>query len=460
MLEEQKSSSNLVRMWLRPCTPLGVEVGDRGELLVHVEASHDLGKTMISRNYQKEVEGILATQLGKPVRLVLSAKQTQASPEEFHLAPPPSHEEPAAQAAPVSALSFPSSASIAVQSFHPPQANNLIARYTFDNYVVGNSNQLAHASCVAVANNPGRLYNPVFLFSPPALGKTHLLHAIGNHLLSRNPAARVIYISAERFMNEYIESIQHKRMPQFRARFRDNTDLILIDDIHAIAGKEGTEDEFFHTFNSLHNSMRQLVITSDRPPKEIEGLAERLRTRFEWGLVISIQPPEIETRIAILKAKSESDDLYLPDEVATFLASHIKSNVRELEGVLTRLKAQASLTGAEISMEMAKTELMIAIPEESSNLTAEAILAAVARHFGLKLSELRATTRAKNISEPRQIAMYLIRKYTALGYREIGAYFGGKDHSTIVHACGKIERALDAGQDEIRSSVEAIQNSL
>jgi chromosomal replication initiator protein len=310
-----------------------------------------------------------------------------------------------------------------------------------------------------VAEQPARQYNPLFLYSPPGLGKTHLLHAIGNHLITMNPNARVAYLSAEKFVNELIDSLQHRRMPHFRAKYRDSYDMILIDDIQFIAGKNTSEEEFFHTFNALHSSKRQIVVSSDRPPKEIEGLEERVRTRFEWGLVADISPPEIETRIAILKSKAERDDIYLPDDVATFLASYIKSNVRELEGVLIRLQAQASLTGAEISLEMAKHELRMAVPVEGSNYTIESIQNAVARHFHIKILDMKSAARARSVALPRQIAMYLIRKYTGLGFKEIGLYFGGKDHTTILHACGKIEEGLETDAP-IREAVEAIQNLL
>jgi chromosomal replication initiator protein len=337
--------------------------------------------------------------------------------------------------------------------------SGLDPRYVFDTFVVGASNQFAHASAVAVAEHPARQYNPLFLYSPPGLGKTHLLHAIGNHLLATKPNSRVAYLSAEKFVNELIESVQHRRMSQFRAKYRDSYDMILIDDIQFIAGKSTSEEEFFHTFNELYSSKRQIVLSCDRPPKEIEGLEERLRTRFEWGLLADITPPEIETRIAILKAKAERDDIYLPDEVATFLASHIKTNVRELEGVLIRLQAHASLSGAEISLEMAKQELKSAAPEEGAHFTIESIQGAVAKHFHLKLGELKAPTRVQNIALPRQIAMYLIRKYTGLGYKEIGRFFGGKDHSTIMHGCRKVEGEMETNA-LIRDAVEAIQNSL
>jgi chromosomal replication initiator protein len=333
------------------------------------------------------------------------------------------------------------------------------SRYTFESFVVGASNQFAHASAVAVAEQPARQYNPLFLYSPPGLGKTHLLHAIGNRLIAHHPNARVAYLSAEKFVNELIDSLQHRRMSQFRSKYRDSFDMILIDDIQFIAGKNTSEEEFFHTFNALHSSKRQIVVTSDRHPKEIEGLEERVRTRFEWGLIADISYPEIETRIAILKAKAERDDIYLPDDVSTFLATHVKSNVRELEGVLIRLQAQASLTGAEISLEMAKHELRSIVPEGGSNLTIESIQNAVAKHYHLKVQDFKSTSRIRSVSLPRQIAMYLIRKYTGIGLKEIGYYFGGKDHTTILHACSKIESGLET-DPVIRDAVESIQNLL
>jgi chromosomal replication initiator protein len=341
----------------------------------------------------------------------------------------------------------------------PPTESPFDPRYTFETFVVGKSNQFAYASSFAVAQTPARQYNPLFLHSPPGLGKTHLLHAIGNHILAKNPGLRLGYISAERFVNELVESIQHKKQSAFRSKYRDGFDVLLVDDIQFIAGKETTEEEFFHTFNALHSGKRQIVLTSDRPPEEIEGLEARIRTRFEWGLVVDIQPPEIETRIAILRAKAEREDIYLSDEVATFLASYVKSNVRTLEGILVRLQAQASLTGSEISIEMAKQALKIEAPEESSRVTIESIQAAVANYFNIRVQDLKSPSRARKVALPRQIAMYLSRKYTPVSLREIGGYFGGKDHSTIIHALDKIETALDQ-EPSLKEKIESIQNLL
>ena len=336
---------------------------------------------------------------------------------------------------------------------------NIDPQYVFESFVVGSSNQFAHATAYAVAERPAVQYNPLFLHSSPGLGKTHLLHAIGNHVMKKNPNAKVAYLSAEQFVNELVESIQHKRMSEFREKYRKSFDLLLIDDIQFIAGRQSTEEEFFHTFNELYRLKRQIVLTSDRPPKEIERLEERIRTRFEWGLVSDIQPPEVETRIAILRAKAERDDIFLPEDVATFLATHIKSNVRELEGVLIKLKAQASLTGSEITLEMAKHELRSVMPEQSSMMTVEEIQNRVARTFKIKVSDLKSASRQKSFALPRQIAMFLTRKYTDLTVKEIGLQFGGKDHTTVLHAASKIESAI-LSDPAIAEAVENIQNQL
>ncbi len=453
-LLEQTIVPNQFHAWIHPLVFVEVEKSEK-VLLVKIEAPNDFSAQWVRDHYQKVIENALEQVTGSLCELDLRVNENsnEFKLDLFEAPPPPSH---------LSGNASSSSAgpSPMIHSVGPRHTNdNPDLRYTFDSFVVGASNQFAHAIAIAVAEHPARQYNPLFLYSPPGLGKTHLLHAIGNRMIARNPNARVAYLSAEKFVNELIDSLQHRRMPQFRSKYRDSYDMILIDDIQFIAGKNTSEEEFFHTFNALHSSKRQIVVSSDRPPKEIEGLEERVRTRFEWGLVADISPPEIETRIAILKSKAERDDIYLPDDVATFLASYIKSNVRELEGVLIRLQAQASLTGAEISLEMAKQELKNAVPEESSNFTIESIQNAVAKHYRLRIPDLKSTTRTRTVALPRQIAMYLIRKYTGLGFKEIGTYFGGKDHTTILHACSKIENGLD-NDPTLREAVESIQNLL
>jgi chromosomal replication initiator protein len=449
---EQTVVQNQLHAWILPLELSDVQDSEHG-LRVKMAAPNDFSAQWVRDHYQKAIETAITQITASPCELQISVKEARNTIREdaFALTEPSIAPAPIqAPAVTMGAVAGPGSRS----SHDQPDP-----RYVFESFVVGASNQFAHASAIAVAEQPARQYNPLFLYSPPGLGKTHLLHAIGNHLIAMNPNARVAYLSAEKFVNELIDSLQHRRMPQFRAKYRDSYDMILIDDIQFIAGKNTSEEEFFHTFNALHSSKRQIVVSSDRPPKEIEGLEERVRTRFEWGLVADISPPEIETRIAILKSKAERDDIYLPDDVATFLASYIKSNVRELEGVLIRLQAQASLSGAEISLEMAKHELRTAVPVEGSNYTIESIQNAVARHFNIKVLDLKSSVRSRSVAFPRQIAMYLIRKYTGLGFKEIGLYFGGKDHTTILHACGKIEAGLELDQP-IRDAVEAIQNLL
>lgn len=335
---------------------------------------------------------------------------------------------------------------------------SLNPKHTFETFVVGASNQFAHAAARAVAEQPASQYNPLFIFSHAGLGKTHLLHAIGNHVLRKNPKSKICYISAERFVNELIEAIRHERMSQFRQKYRDGYDMLLIDDIQFIAGKGRSQEEFFHTFNTLHSTQRQIVVTSDKFPKDIPGLEDRIRTRFEWGLIADIQPPEIETRIAILRAKAEMDDLFLPNDVALFLASNIKSNVRELEGSLIKLSAQASLLGVEISLDLAKRELSNLIRQPTETLSPDFILQSVADHFMIKVQDLKSKERSRKYSFPRQISMFLLRKYCDKSYPDIGVILGGKDHSTVLHGVKTIQAELDSNP-EIRRHVEEIQNT-
>jgi chromosomal replication initiator protein len=474
---EQTVVPGQLQAWIQPLELVNTERSEGG-LKVHLAAANDFSANWVRDYYRKAIEDAFAQVTGSSCELILTVKEdaghdaSVASSSISYEDSIPEYSQDVRMGAsgvsstpnPISISNTPSGVLVsgghsAASSSSSARELSMETRYTFESFVVGASNQFAHASAVAVAEQPGRQYNPLFLYSPPGLGKTHLLHAIGNHFLSNNPNGRVLYCSAERFVNELVESVQKGKMSQFRAKYRDSYDLLLIDDIQFIAKKTASEEEFFHTFNALHSSKRQIVVTSDRPPKEIDGLEERVRTRFEWGLIADICPPEIETRIAILKAKAERDDIYLPDDVATFLASYIKTNVRELEGVLIRLQAQASLTGAEISLEMAKQELKTAIPEEGSHFTIESIQNAVAKHFHIKLQDLKSSSRARPVALPRQIAMFLVRKYTGLGYKEIGMYFGGKDHSTVMHGCKKIEEEFES-DPAVHESVESIQNLL
>ncbi len=333
-------------------------------------------------------------------------------------------------------------------------------RHNFDTFVVGPSNQFAHAAARAVADQPGNQYNPLFLYSDAGLGKTHLLHAIGIETLKKHPKSRICYISAEKFVNDLIEAIHHGKMVQFRERYRESYDMLLMDDIQFIAGKDRTQEEFFHTFNALHSSRRQIVVTSDKFPKDIKGLEGRLRTRFEWGLIADIHAPEIETRIAILRTKAEIDDIFLPNDVALFLATNIKSNIRELEGALIRLGAQASLTGSEITIELAK-QLLKGVPLDfnTAAIRPDTVIEAVAAYFQLSSHDLKGRERSRKVSQPRQIAMFLVRKLCELSYPEIGLLFGGKDHSTVLHGVKAIadSRASDLS---LQRHLEQIQSSI
>ncbi len=314
----------------------------------------------------------------------------------------------------------------------------LSARYSFDTFIVGPSNQFAHAACRAVAEAPSRSYNPLFIYGGVGLGKTHLMHAVGQYVLEHDRTQRLTYISSERFMNEMINAVRYDRVLDFRERYR-SVDVLLVDDIQFLAGKEGTQTEFFHTFNALYDSQKQIVISSDCPPHEIPQLEERLRSRFEWGLIADIQPPDLETKTAILKKKSETEGVPLPDNVAIYIAGKIKSNIRELEGSLIRLVAYASLTGREISLPLAQDVLRNVLQNDERAITIEIVQKAVADHYSLKLIDLKSKNNSKSVAMPRQIAMYLCKTLTNASLPEIGKSFGGKHHSTVIHSIRKIE---------------------
>ncbi|MGE0041421.1 MAG: chromosomal replication initiator protein DnaA [Vicinamibacterales bacterium] len=338
----------------------------------------------------------------------------------------------------------------------PPGGLN--PRYTFDTFIVGASNQFAHAACRAVAEAPSRSYNPLFIYGGVGLGKTHLMHAIGQYVLQHNRGFRLTYISSERFMNEMINAVRYDRILDFRERYR-SVDVLLVDDIQFVSGKEGTQNEFFHTFNALHDAQKQIVISSDRPPHEIPALEERLRSRFEWGLIADIQPPDIETKVAILKKKAEGEAIPLPDTVALFMASRIKSNIRELEGSLIRLIAYASLTGRPLSMELAQDVLRNVLDHDERAITIEQIQKFIADYYQLKLSDLKSRNNSKSIAMPRQVAMYLCKMLTHASLPEIGRSFGGKHHSTVIHSIKKVEE-LRRTKPDFNSLVASLLESL
>lgn len=323
-----------------------------------------------------------------------------------------------------------------------PDTVQLSPKYTFDTFVIGSGNRFAHAAAMAVAESPARAYNPLFIYGGVGLGKTHLLQAIGHHVIHGKGLRRVAYVSSEKFTNELINSIRDDRTLEFRTRYR-NVDVLLIDDIQFLAGKERTQEEFFHTFNTLHEASRQIIITSDRPPKDIPTLEDRLRSRFEWGLIADIQPPDLETRIAILRKKAELDGNHVPDQVAEFIAQRIQSNIRELEGALVRVVAYANLTRSPITVELAEEILKELLPAAASKpITITLLQKTVAEHFDIRVEEMRAKRRTKGVAFPRQVAMYLARELTDASLPRIGEEFGGRDHTTVMHACERVKEAI------------------
>ena len=336
---------------------------------------------------------------------------------------------------------------------------SLNSKYTYDSFVVGSCNQFAHAASLAVAETPGKTYNPLYLYGGVGLGKTHLMHACGNAIRQRNQHLNLCYLSSEKFMNELINAIRYDKTPTFREKYR-SVDVLLIDDVQFLAGKERTQEEFFHTFNSLYDQQKQIVISSDCPPREIPTLEERLHSRFEWGLIADIEPPDLETKVAILKRKSEIMGVTVPDDVALFIASRVKNNIRELEGSLVRLIAISSLRGAEISRVLAQDAIRnIAHDEESSIITLQGVQKLVAAHFRISVDELLSKSNARQVTLPRQIAMYLCKRLTKHSYPEIGRAFGGKHHTTVMHSYTKIE-SLQARDSSFQKLLTDLSQSL
>ncbi len=337
-------------------------------------------------------------------------------------------------------------------------AAQLNSRYTFDAFVIGNGNQFARAASLAVAERPSRAYNPLFLYGGVGMGKTHLMHAIGHEVKRRQPSSSICYVSAEKFTNEMITSLRNDRMTSFRDRFR-TVDVLLIDDIQFIAQKERTQEEFFHTFNALHESMKQIVIASDRPPKELAEIEDRLRSRFEWGLIADIQPPDLETKVAILQKKAESEQVQLPTDVALFVASNVRTNVRELEGAMTRLIAWCQMNRMEITLASTQQCLKQFIDMQVRKISIEAIQRAVAENFGMRVSDLKQKNNSRNVVVPRQIAMYLAKQMTEASLPEIGRQFGNKHHTTVMHSISKIDELRRADKD-LHRTLNKLQDML
>ena len=440
----QSLSPQVVDTWLRPLSP---RHGVNGSLVL--EAPNLFHHQYVLEKYGKLLRERVGRLLGMEIQIDLVVANGHAAsppiaatdPSESGAPPPP--ERPAL---PDPAVAAYDSAMLRVTRPTPPGeisqgSTPLNPKYTFENFVVGKSNQFAHAAARAVAEHPATAYNPLFIFGGSGLGKTHVMQAIGNAITkAKGPRTLVHYASAENFMNEMIGAIQGGKTMGFRNKYR-RIDVLLIDDVHFLQGKESTQEEFFHTFNALHDSHKQIILTSDRPPKEIPTLEERLVSRFEWGLVTDIQPPDLETRIAILRKKAHDDQLVIPNEVLEFIASNVRSNIRELEGSLIRLLAFSSLTDTEIDIHLAREVLKDFLKQPDRIVTVEQIQRIVSDHFGIPEEAMKVKKRTSSLAYPRQIAMFLSRDLTKLSLSEIGSRFGGRDHTTVMHACDKIGKA-------------------
>ncbi len=435
---ETKVNRHSFNTWFRP-TRLLAERGQSVSVLVPNAHFRD----WLNKHYSGVILESL-DELHRPeIEVVFETARADAAPAD------------SAASAPSTASAFRAQALTPLDATPPPTLN---PKYRFDTFVVGTSNQFAHAAARAVAESPSRAYNPLFIYGGVGLGKTHLLHAIGHQILDQNPAVKMVYISAEKFMNELINAIRYDRIIEFRNKHR-SFDVLLVDDIQFIAGKERTQEEFFHTFNALYDAQKQIVLSSDAPPREIPTLEERLRSRFEWGLTADIQAPDLETKIAILRKKADADGVNLPDNVAIFIASRIKSNIRELEGSLIRLIAYSSLTGRTIDLSLTQEVLRDLLPSEEKILNMDSIQKYVADHFRLKVSDLKARNNAKSVALPRQIAMYLSKSLTRASLPDIGKAFGGKHHSTVIHSVRKID-ALRRSDPEFDRLIQGLVDSL
>ncbi|OGP21534.1 MAG: chromosomal replication initiation protein DnaA [Deltaproteobacteria bacterium GWB2_65_81] len=428
-------SEQVFETWLRP-----LRYVTREGPVLFVATPHKFFKQWIEDNHLARIEEIARKELAEEVTVEIMVGSEE--------------EEPPSPGSVSSRLMLPEETATRARTVFGLLNN----RYTFDRFVIGTGNQFAHAASVAVANDPGNSYNPLFIYGGVGLGKTHLLHAIGNAALEKSPRLMVCYIPAEKFTNDLIASLRSGKMSDFKERYR-NVDLLLMDDVQFIAGKRSTQEEFFHTFNELYSTRRQVVVTSDKFPKEIPDLEERIQSRFEWGLVADIQAPDIETRVAILNRKAELENITLPEDVALFLATAVKNNIRELEGCLIRIGAHASLTRKEINLDLAKAILAPILGNAGREISPDMIQKAVADHFGVKLSELRSDRKHKVIAMPRQVAMYLMREMTRCSFPDIGQRFGGRDHTTVMYAVKKIEKNL-ADDVSLRNTVDTLRKKI
>ena len=412
--------------WLAPASPYSMDQTTR-EFTIFVENS--LQRTMIDKKYKDMIETELYNVTGIPYRLVILIRDDMEDIKPLR----------------------PTNTSAEIN----PSLN---PRYTFDSFIVGNSNRLAHAAAYAVAKNPANAYNPLFLYGNVGLGKTHLMHSIAHYILQNNPEAKVLYVTSETFTNELIYSIREQKTEEFRNKYR-NIDILLIDDIQFIAQKDRTQEEFFHTFNTLYESNKQIIISSDRPPKEIKTLEERLRSRFEWGLIADIQPPDFETRIAILQKRAVIENINIPNDVMEFIAQNIKSNIRELEGALTRIAAYSHLMDETVTLELAQEALKTFLKNDTPAVSPDYIQETVAKFYGISAEDIKGSKKPKNIAYPRQIAMYLTREMLDLSYPQIGEIFGGRDHTTVMHAYTKISKDIEENS-KLASDIETLMKRI
>jgi chromosomal replication initiator protein len=438
---QSKMNSQSFNTWLRPTQQLSAADG-----LLQIEVPSALFADFIHKNYLPLIQESAKEMSIDDLRLHFTSRDHGLARRP---APPPPRpatqlREPPRDTVRDSYGRAPVVAPVAPAA--PAPTSGVNSRYNFDSFVVSSCNQFAHAAAQAVAEQPSSAYNPLFVYGGVGLGKTHLMHAIGNRISRSFPMMRLAYISAETFMNELINSIRFEKALDFKERYR-SVDVLLIDDIQFLAGKERTQEEFFHTFNALYESQKQIVITSDCPPRDIPTLEERLRSRFEWGLIADIQPPDLETKVAILSKKAEAENVVLPEDVALFIASRVRSNIRELEGSLIRLVAFSSHTGRTIDIDMARETLRDLIDDRGRSVTVEAIQKVVAAHYGIKINELKSRNNSKHISFPRQVAMYVAKKLTDKSLPALGEMFGGKHHTTVIHAVRKIEAMRQRDRD-------------
>jgi chromosomal replication initiator protein len=416
---EKKISKPSFDTWLKSTKAHSLQ----GDLLV-ITAPNEFARDWLEERYSQLISGILYEITGEELSVKFIIPQNQKE-EDQELAVPPKKAK-------------------RDDDNHDFPQNILNPKYLFDTFVIGSGNRFAHAASLAVAEAPAKAYNPLFIYGGVGLGKTHLMHAIGHYVIDHNPSAKVVYLSSEKFTNEFINSIRDNKAIEFRNKYR-NVDVLLIDDIQFLAGKESTQEEFFHTFNTLHEESKQIVISSDRPPREIPTLEDRLRSRFEWGLITDITPPDLETRIAILRKKAKAEGLDIPNEVMLYIANQIDTNIRELEGALIRVVAYSSLINKDINADLASEALRDIIPSSKPKvITIQDIQRVVGEHFSVKLEDFKAKKRTKSVAFPRQIAMYLSRELTDYSLPKIGEEFGGRDHTTVIHAHEKISKLMQS----------------